>query len=190
MKKLLRRIQSLSTTNKLVAVAAAIVVGLAGYTMFSIAAVDPGPKLYLQPGSGTYAVGETIGLDVRLKTDGKNVNAVQADLDYPARNLRYVSIEADGSAFSIEAEASGGNGRVSIARGSTTGVVGDVFVAKVWFEVLGVQGNKKNNSITVSFADTSMAVSSADNQDILKVKQSGQYTIDSIKQPKGKGPKR
>jgi hypothetical protein len=63
------------------------------------------------------------------------VNAVQARGAYPADKLDYVGIEAKDSNFAISAEAQGGSGRFSVARGSIQPMTGDHVVATLVFRL-------------------------------------------------------
>ena len=111
-------------------------------------------QLYLSPAKATAANGSNVTFQVRANSGTASVNAVEADLSYPADKLDFVSIDDSASAFSIKADGSGGNGTVKIARGSTTPVTGDQPVATVTFKAMASKG-----SAPLSFLSSSALVS-------------------------------
>jgi hypothetical protein len=126
--------------------------------------------LYLSPASGNYTVGETFSVEIRENSNAEQVNAVQADLGYSA-NLQFVSVDATGSAFSVDAQKSGGNGAVTVARGSTTPVTGDKLVAKVNFKVLAA------GTGALEVKASSALVGSADNRNIVDTRSGASYGL-------------
>jgi hypothetical protein len=118
--------------------------------------------LYLTPdGSGTLAAGSTLTVTIHENSGTTAVNAVQANLSYPTDKLKFVSANGNSGAFAIAAPTSGGNGKVAIARGSTTPLTGDKAVATVTFTVLPVSGNS-----SVSFATGTALVTASDHRNI------------------------
>jgi len=126
-------------------------------------------SLYLSPASGTYTTGANFTVAVRVNTSG-DINAVGADMTY-GPNLQYVSIDSNGSAFSIDASSTGGNGLVSISRATITPVSGDQLVAKVTFKALSA------GTGVVTMAGSSQALSSSTNQNVLAARNGGSYSI-------------
>ncbi len=129
-------------------------------------------QLYLSPSSRSVVIGGTLSVGVRVNTGGDTVNAVQANLSYPADKLDFLSISASGSAFEIQAENSGGGGNVRIARGTLSGAAGDKLVATVNF-----RAKTDNGSAAISFAGGSSVVRSSDNQNTLAGTPGGNYTF-------------
>lgn len=132
-------------------------------------------SMYVTPASGTYAVGANYTLSVRINTTDQ-VNAVTADLTYSS-NLQFVSIDGSGSAFAIDASSSGGSGTVSINRATITPVSGDQLVAKVTFKALSA-GNG-----TVTVANSSQALSSSTNTNVIAARNGGAYTLQGASTP-------
>ncbi|MDP3963858.1 MAG: cohesin domain-containing protein [bacterium] len=60
-----------------------------------------GATLYISPASGSYAVGRTFTVAVRVDTAGQAINAGEAALSYNPDVLEAVSISTEGSIFSI-----------------------------------------------------------------------------------------
>ena len=116
----------------------------------------------LSPTSGTYSKGSTLKVNVNVVTGGENVNAVQANITYPADKLQFSSVSTSGSALTIIAEKTGGGGVVRIGGGTPTpGFSGSKFIASVNFIVLADSG-----SATLSFAGDSAILKDADNSNI------------------------
>jgi hypothetical protein len=119
-------------------------------------------QLYLSPAKATAANGANVTFQVRANSGTATVNAVEADISYPADKLDFVSIDDSASAFSIKAESTGANGTVKIARGSTTAVTGDLPVATVTFKAKTAKG-----SANLSFLSSSALVSNTTNQSVV-----------------------
>jgi preprotein translocase subunit SecG len=132
----------------------------------------PAVSLYLTPSSGTFAVGDSFTADIRVNTLGQPVNAVQANLVYPADKFQAVSTDYTGSVFTIQAAESLGSGTVQIARGNVEAInAPDALLAKVTFRTLST-GRK----VKISFGSGSAIVRSTDNVNILSRMTSGSYT--------------
>lgn len=176
MKKNIYRFKNVSKFNAILAVASALVVGSAGLYLISGRAASGSATLSLSPGSSIVANGSNFTVNIRENSGAAPVNAVQANLSYPATQLELVSIDATGSAFPVQAESSGGSGSINIARGTNGGqsVTGDQLIARVTFKSLMASG-----SATVTFAAGSAVVSSLDNTALLLNTTSGTYAPDT-----------
>lgn len=137
--------------------------------------------LYLSPASKTVNVGSNVTIAIRVDSKGTNINAVQANLSYPTGKLGFVSISAEGSAFPIQLENSGGGGSVKIAGANPTPVKGDNLIASVTFKA------KSAGTATVSFASGTVVVKSSDNKELTTTKNGGSYTIKSASPPPDDG---
>jgi hypothetical protein len=133
-------------------------------------------SIYLTPGSGSYAVGSNFTVTVR-ENSGSQVNAAEADLSYSTAYLEFVSIDASGSAFGIDASSTGGNGSVSIARGNTSPVSGDQLVAKVTFKALLA------GPANVTMQNNSVVLSSSTNSNVVTTRNGGSFTLTSAVSP-------
>jgi hypothetical protein len=121
-------------------------------------------KLYLKQSSQSVNTGDSLTYEVWVDTGGQPVNAVQANLTYPADMLDFSNIDAKGSAFEVQAMSTGGDGKVSIARGHIGEVKNKALVAKITFVA------KAKGSAKINFAQGSALVSSSSHTDILKEK--------------------
>lgn len=93
--------------------------------------------LYLTPGSLSYTPGTTFTVPVKLDTGTTGINAIQADITYPANLLAVESIDDSGSAFALSVTKTALNGDISIIRGSFTPVKGNnLLIANINFKAL------------------------------------------------------
>jgi len=97
--------------------------------------IPPSPTIYFNPPSQGFSVGSTITIEVHENSGSAPVNAVQANFSYPADKLTFVSADGSASGFTTQAQSTGGNGQVSLARGVIGSLTGDQLVSKVTFKV-------------------------------------------------------
>jgi hypothetical protein len=130
------------------------------------------PNLTLSPDSQKVALSEPLAVQIWADTDGQKVNAVQANLSYPIDKLNFVNVDSNGSAFGLTVEGSGGNGKITIARGSFEPVSGKLLVATVNFT-----GADNKGEATVNFSSTTALTSSTSNKNILADTYGGKYSL-------------
>lgn len=87
----------------------------------------------LSPASGNIGVGSTLSVQLKVNTQGEQINTVAAYLSYPADKLDVAWVSYNGSAFTIAAPSSSGGGIIKIERGHTGPVSGNVNVATIGF---------------------------------------------------------
>ena len=141
-------------------------------------------NMYLSPGAATISQGSTFSVSIRTNTSGASVNAVQANLSYPADKLTYLGTSTGGSAFEIQAESSGGSGSIKIGRGSVSAKSGDLLIAVVTFSAIPSSG-----SAAISFSSGSAVVSSSTNADIAGGKSGATFTFQKAPPPPKPKPK-
>lgn len=124
----------------------------------------------LIPGTGTYAQGDTISLDIREDSGSDTVNAAQTNLTYPSNLLSFVGITSS-SGFNIDAQSTGGGGTVHIGRGANPAVSGSQIVATVRFTVIG------GGTANIDFAGGTAVVRSTDNGSEALTLNGGSYTL-------------
>jgi hypothetical protein len=130
-------------------------------------------QLYLSPAKSSVSAGQTFTVQVHANSGTQSVNAVQADLSYPADKLSFVSLDDSTSAFTIKAIGDGSTpGTVHIARGNTTALTGDQLVATVTFTAKPAKG-----AATVSFLPSSALVTSDSHANIATTTSGGTYSI-------------
>lgn len=141
-----------------------VVLGIfALYSYFLTPHIFAAGNLYLTPGSLTGGSGSNISVSIRANITSDTVNAVQANLTYPADKLDFVGINAASSPFNIQAESTGGGGFVKVARGIVgTGVTGDRLIAVVTFKV-----KQNSGTASIGFAGDSALVSGTSNSNVL-----------------------
>jgi hypothetical protein len=127
--------------------------------------------LYLSPTGTTLATGSTLTVQIRENSGITPVNAVQANLSYPADKLKFMSTDAGSSAFAIAAPGTNSGGKITVARGSTTALTGDQAVATLTFTVLAP------GDATLAFSNGSALVSSTTHTNLLGALGSTKYHI-------------
>ena len=127
--------------------------------------------LSVDPSNLTVARGDTFTVRMRLTNPGDPVNAVEADLAYPASVLRYDRTEVNDSAWGITAANTGASGKVSVQVGSLTPVSGDQLIASVTFIATA------SGTACVSFASTSAVADAATSEDVLGRTSGGTYSV-------------
>jgi hypothetical protein len=131
-----------------------------------------GPSLSLTPAKQTIAVGTNLQVQVWLDTKDIQVNTVQAVLQYPTDKLAFVSSEGAGSHFDIEAENTNAGGKVTMARGSVTPLMGKQLVGMVTFKAI-----KARSTASLQFDPTSQSLATSDQRNVLANLVGGQYSI-------------
>jgi len=165
-------VNKMKRVGYVLAAAAAILLALPAAQSLAASA-----SLYLSPSSGSVIGGSTITLGIRENSGSTEVNAVQANLSYPA-NLFDVTAVNSSSAFNIVAENSYGNGSIKIGRGALPAVKGDQLVASVTFTAKTTSGTAR-----VSFVSGSEVDSASNNTNILSSKSGGNYTLVAAPSP-------
>jgi hypothetical protein len=129
-------------------------------------------SLYLSPASQEVARGSNFTVQVRVDTQGSDVNAVQANIQFPQDKLDLVKINEEGSGFSIKAEQKEEKGLVRLGRGNVVSVKGDQLVVSLEFKAKGDVGEA-----AIEFAQNSAIVDGKTNKDILSETKSGSYSL-------------
>ena len=130
------------------------------------------PNLSLSPSSQKLANGASLSVQIWADAGSQSVNAVQANLTYPADKLKFVNVDTTTSNFGVAAQATGGSGTITIARGNTTALSGKQLVAKVNFTAAVGKG-----SAAVGFASNSALISSTTNKNVLAATYGGSYSL-------------
>jgi flagellar basal body-associated protein FliL len=137
----------------------------------AVSASQGNAKLYVKTTSNQVSNGTSVTFEVWVDTADQPVNAVQANLTYPADKFDFNSIDAKGSAFEVQAMSKGGDGKISIARGHIGDVKGQALVAKI------VLAAKAKGDAKIEFTTGSAVVKSTDHTDILKEKTGGSFKV-------------
>ncbi len=137
------------------------------YLLLKSSAAPAPPTVYLTTPPSFLAPNTSFSVQVRENSGTTGVNAVQANISYPATLLQLVSIDTTGSAFGIEAQNTGGSGSISIARGATcsttcASLTNDQFIVTLNFKTLTTGG-----AATAAFTTGTALVSSSTNTNIL-----------------------
>lgn len=129
-------------------------------------------SLSLTPSKSTVTAGQTFTVQVRENSGTTTVNAVQADLVYPADKLTLVSIDDTGSAFGVKATEAEGVGTAEITRGNTTPLTGNQLVA-----TLNFQAEPGKGSSNVTFAGTSALLASQTNTNVISTTSGATFQL-------------
>ncbi len=128
-------------------------------------------SLYLKPSESAVKVGENLTVDIWLQAANEQVNAVQSNLRYDPTLLDFLAVDSAGSAFSVQAEANGGQGEVKIARGTLGTISGEQFIAKVTFKPI------RNGTVAIDFTDKSKVIRPKDVKNVLQGTAGGTYNL-------------
>jgi len=138
------------------------------FLSFLVPKVSLASSLWFSPTSGTFSKDSTLNLKIGIDTKGEAINAVQANVLYPADKLQFLSASTSGSALTIIAEKSGGGGVIRIAGGTLPpGFSGSKLIASLSFKVMSDSGTGSLN-----FAGDSSALRISDNSESLSSKGS------------------
>lgn len=131
--------------------------------------------LRLSPETGVYTAGGTFTAQVLINTQGKPVNAADAQLSYNPKELSVVSISRGSSIFNLwtqEPTYSSGAGTISFGGGSPSGYTGaSGNVMTVTFRALAA-GNPK-----VTFKSGSILAADGMGTNVLTSMTGGNYTV-------------
>jgi chitodextrinase len=147
--------------------------GLLASTAISIPALAA--TLYLSPSTDTVAQNDLFPVDIRVNSGVDSVNAIQANVSYPADKLEVVSLSYTGSVFTVKAEETRSAGLVRFARATAGGLpasTGDKLFATILFKAKLASG-----SAAVSFAAGSSVIRSTDHANVLTGTTGGTYTL-------------
>jgi hypothetical protein len=131
--------------------------------------------------SSSAAIGAEIQVAIRVNTDVQ-VNAVAANLTYPAVSLEFLGVQVD-PAWGVQALATGGGGNIQVHVGATSALTGERPVATVRFRGL------RDATAVVSFAaDSEVTRADGSGASVLNSSQGAKIVIgtggsSSAKQP-------
>lgn len=131
-----------------------------------------GAILYLTPSTGAFATGATVTVTIRENSGVTPVNAVQANLSYPAGVLQFESTSTATSPFTTTLQNEGGSGSVQLGVGVLGGsVTGDQVVGVVTFTALAA------GAASIAFTAGSGVARESDSIDICNQQNGAAYTI-------------
>ncbi len=111
-------------------------------------------KVYFSPMQAEIAEGASFVTEIRLDTEGENINAVDFQITFPFNILEIVELNIGGSVLSlypVKPEYSNMLGSVSLQAGAPNGFEGDGLVARIFFKA------KNKGSAAVRFSENSEA---------------------------------
>ncbi|HVW23596.1 MAG TPA: hypothetical protein VHB51_03915 [Candidatus Saccharimonadales bacterium] len=114
---------------------------LAALVAPALPALAAGASITLDSNTSTVANGGSLVVAIYMNGGGQGVNAVEADISYPASQLQYVGFSSTGTAFEIGASSGGSNGLATVDRGTTSSVSGSGLVGTMTFKALVGSGS-------------------------------------------------
>ena len=126
--------------HKLSALVLSLLVSAAA-VLFAVPAYAAGASISLVANKAMVANGGSLIVAVYMNGGGSAINGVEADISYPASKLQYVGVNYSGSAFEISASGGGGDGAITLDRGTTSSVGGAGLVATITFKALVSSGS-------------------------------------------------
>ncbi|GAI10412.1 unnamed protein product, partial [marine sediment metagenome] len=132
-------------------------------------------SLYLSPSSGTYTVGSTFPVAVKVNSGGYAINAAEGVLVFNTKELEVVSVSKSSSIFSLwttEPTFSNSTGNITFGGGTPdkfTGTSGTIIT--ITFKA------KANASAKVTFSSGSVLAADGKGTNVLDNMVSGTYVI-------------
>lgn len=148
------------------------------YSAFLPCAAAAGASLYLFPPSGTYQVGQTFAVSVRLASGETAVNAAEAALVFNPAELQVVAISKTGSVFDLwtsDPVFSNAAGTINFGGGTKKGLTGSAgTILAVNFKA------KANASAQVNFSSGSILAADGKGTNVLAGMNGGHYTLSPV----------
>jgi hypothetical protein len=135
--------------------------------------------MYLSPASGSQVVGGTLTVNIYEDSGANQINAVDADINYPAGQLNFVNYAA-APKFDLAGphSAGGGSVKLSLATTQTPGyLTGSQLIATVNFTVTAA------GSATISFASSTAVYGYSDGKALTLSTVLGSYNLTAPVQP-------
>ncbi len=153
-----------------------IILILLGISFAAVSSVQAaGASLYLSPASGTYAVGGSFSVAVKVNSGGTDINAAEGVLVFNSNQLNVVSISKTGSIFSLwtnEPTFSNSVGNIVWGGGTPSGFNGSSgTIMTVIFKA------NANASAQVNFSSGSVLAADGKGTNVLVSMTGGTYTI-------------
>ncbi len=132
-------------------------------------------SLYTNPATGPKK--GSFSVPIYVHGTGVPLNAVDIKVWYPSNKLQYLGLDDTSTKFSLKAQNTntiyGTYGYLNIAKGTISSCSGACLITKINFKVLpGASGEA-----AINFGVDSKAITSNSNTDVLKMTQSGIYTV-------------
>lgn len=147
-------------------------------SLFAIQKSAEAASLQLSPNTGVYTVGGVFTANIIINTQGKAVNAADAQLAFNPRELSVVSASRGGSIFNLwtqEPSFSNSAGTISFGGGSPTGYTGSSgIVASITFRIITAGTTK------VNFTSGSILAADGLGTNVLTTMSGGSYTSQAV----------
>lgn len=162
-------------TQRLVLLLFVAVVAVFGSVALTRSFAATSGSLYMTPATGTYRVGDTITVNVRENSGTDEVLVTQADVQFVASQLQYLSMTCNGAFVDVAPPPTVTPGLVSTTCGSFTNKTGDQQVAVATFKVL------TSGPTTLSFAPTSIVYKTSDSSNAAGSMTGATYKLSKVR---------
>lgn len=176
---LINMIKQILYSNKINQVILLTVTAVFTFILF-YANVALAATLQLSPGTGSFTNGQTFTAAVRVQPSGANINAVEATLKFDPTALSVVSVNRDGSAFSlwtVEPTFSNSAGTITFGGGSPTPFSSASNLINVTFRTL------KEGSAAVSFSTASILAADGQGTNVYQSSPAANFTVAAATAP-------
>ncbi|MBI5045770.1 MAG: hypothetical protein HZC14_02075 [Candidatus Niyogibacteria bacterium] len=99
-------------------------------------------SIYVLPEQGNFSRGETLSVDIKIDSEGEDINAVQGTIHWPANVLEFIDASKDSSVFNFwvtDPVLSGDASSLNFIGGTAKGISGGALqVLKLRFKTIGV----------------------------------------------------
>ena len=136
--------------------------------------------LTLSPSAGSYSAGQTFTVALRAVPNGDNINAVEAALSFNPAVISVVSINKDGSAFSLwttEPSFSNSAGTIEFGGGSPTPFTSTSNILSITFRTV------TEGTGSVEFTDASILAADGRGTDVFNSSAGGSYIVAAASDP-------
>lgn len=144
------------------------------------AALALAADVVVAPSTGSYSVGQTFSVTVRVAPGGQSVNAVEAALKFDPAVLSVVSVTKDGSAFSLwttEPAFSNTAGTVTFGGGSPAPFTATSNLITITFRAVSA------GTGAVTFTSASVLAADGRGTDVYKGSTPGSFTVTAASTP-------
>lgn len=157
----------------------AVLIAIMAAYAFSVS-VALAADVVVAPSTGSYSVGQTFSVTVRVAPGGQSVNAVEAALKFDPAVLSVVSVTKDGSAFSLwttEPAFSNTAGTVTFGGGSPAPFTATSNLVTITFRAVSP------GTGALTFSNASVLAADGRGTDVYKNSTPGSFTITAASAP-------
>lgn len=151
-----------------------IIITVIGFLILLCAQNVLAADVTIAPSTGSYTIGQTFTVAARVVPNGSSVNAVEAALKFDPKVLSVVSVNKDGSAFSLwttEPAFSNTAGTVTFGGGSPTPFTATSNLINITFRTVA------EGTAAVTFSNASVLAADGRGTDVFKNSTPGSFVV-------------